>query len=226
MNEIKNIKVSDTNCFLIKAKKGYLLIDTGPPGKINKFIKLLHKKNIDIQEINYILLTHHHYDHIGLVYDILQRTEARLILHKNMIPFLEKGISKMEKSNKVFVNLINCLIFHFIPPEYPPVKVQEDRDYIIENDNFTLLKDLGIDGIILTTPGHTSDSIIALLSDGSAFVGDAISDFLEYENMSELIESWNKLIKYEAKILYPSHRKPFNIKDSNIITHCPDSHNK
>ena len=55
-----------------------------------------------------------------------------------------------------------------------------DRDIIIEGDNDEFLKGIGIDGVILHTPGHTRDSISVLLSDGSAFVGDAAMNFLRW----------------------------------------------
>ncbi|MHC4604958.1 MAG: MBL fold metallo-hydrolase, partial [Planctomycetota bacterium] len=83
-----------------------------------------------------------------------------------------------------------------------------------------LLKGIGIDGVILHTPGHTSDSISVLLSDGSAFVGDAAMNFLRgtgvghrpiyIEDINTVYESWRKLRERGARVIYPSHGRPFS----------------
>ena len=173
MSEIITIKVSFTNCFLVKAKKGYLMIDTSYPNKYASFLRKLQKRKIDLKEIKYLLLTHHHDDHAGFAAELVKDTGAKIIAQEQAIPYLEKGQSEEESKP------VNCCIrtllgaftlFHKFT--YPPVKVT-DRDLIIKKDNFKLLKEeVGIDGMILHTPGHTRDSISVVLADGKAFVGD------------------------------------------------------
>jgi len=95
-----------------------------------------------------------------------------------------------------------------------------DRDIIIEGDNDEFLKGIGIDGVILHTPGHTRDSISVLLSDGSAFVGDAAMNFLRWtgvghrpiyiEDIDIVYESWRKLRERGARVIYPSHGNCFS----------------
>ena len=54
------------------------------------------------------------------------------------------------------------------------------KDYIVEGDNYEVLKEIGIDRTIFYTPGHTDDSISVVLSYGRAFVGDAAMNFFEH----------------------------------------------
>lgn len=57
------IKIFPTNCFLLRTKNGYLLIDTSFPEKYGIFVEELEKRNIKLAEIKYLLLTHYHDDH-------------------------------------------------------------------------------------------------------------------------------------------------------------------
>jgi hydroxyacylglutathione hydrolase len=85
------------------------------------------------------------------------------------------------------------------------------------------LKDIGIDGKILYTPGHSRDSISVLLSNGSAFVGDVAMNFLRLtgighrpiciEDINTVYASWQRLIEQGAKAIYPSHGKPFSARE-------------
>jgi len=102
---------------------------------------------------------------------------------------------------------------------FPPLTLT-DRDIVIGGDNDSFLKEIGIDGVILHTPGHTRDSISVLLSDGSAFVGDAAMNFLRWtgvghrpiviEDINTVYESWRKLRERGARVIYPSHGRPFS----------------
>ncbi|MBM3405439.1 MAG: MBL fold metallo-hydrolase [Bacteroidetes bacterium] len=62
------ITYNSTNYFLIPCNDGFLLIDAGWHGKLEKFKRELDSFNIGINQIKYIFLTHHHYpSHGGLI---------------------------------------------------------------------------------------------------------------------------------------------------------------
>lgn len=65
MQDVNTFNLGNTNCYLIKYPDGYLLIDNSNTKYYQKFIEELEKRNIDVSEIKYLLLTHHHYDHAG-----------------------------------------------------------------------------------------------------------------------------------------------------------------
>jgi glyoxylase-like metal-dependent hydrolase (beta-lactamase superfamily II) len=103
---------------------------------------------------------------------------------------------------------------------YPGVEIK-NGDYVVAGDDFSLLKHLGIDGVILHTPGHTGDSISVVLSDGSAFVGDIAMNFMNLcytrhrpifvQNIEDVYRSWQKLVHHGAKVVYPAHGELFDI---------------
>jgi len=192
-------------------------------------VKKLKKIGIELSEIKYLLLTHYHDDHAGFGAQLIKETEARLIAHKNAVPLLEKGISinpfvdKKGRNLNFCVKMLNYFHSMFISRTftYPPIKIK-NTDIVIESDDDEVLKEIDIEGKILHTPGHTSDSISVLLSDGSAIVGDAAVNFLNIchikyrpiyaENYEDVFKSWDKLIRYGAKIIYPAHGNPFNVE--------------
>jgi glyoxylase-like metal-dependent hydrolase (beta-lactamase superfamily II) len=54
-----------SNCYLIKKGKKNIMIDTSSSGNKNAIINELKILGLDVSEIDIILLTHLHYDHVG-----------------------------------------------------------------------------------------------------------------------------------------------------------------
>ena len=223
INEVQSIKLSYTNCYFLKCKEGFLLIDTSYPKDYDKFEKKIEKIGINLSEIKYLFLTHHHDDHAGFATKLVQNTGAIIITHKNAIPYLKDGKSE-ENSQPInrrirFIFKIMNKFHEFI---YPPVILTEN-DIVITGDNHNLLKNLGIDGSILYTPGHTDDHLTIILANGNAFIGDIAMNFLKFagikrrpiylQDLSLVFDSWQKIIDHGAKMIYPAHGKPFKVND-------------
>jgi len=91
---------------------------------------------------------------------------------------------------------------------------------VVQGDEPDLLQEIGIDGVIFHTPGHSQDSISIVLADGSAFVGDAAMNFMRFfgtryrpiyaEDYGKVYESWRKLIEHGASVIYTAHGAPFS----------------
>jgi len=220
-HRIHSVKLGWTRCYLLNCTGGYLMIDTSYPGYYGQFEKKLAKKGITASDIKYLLLTHHHDDHAGFAAELVRRTGCWVIAHRNAVSALQQG--KSEENIKP-VNRRIQIVFSFymlVHKEFnfPPVRLAE-KDILIEGDDDSLLKSIGIDGVILHTPGHTRDSISVLLSDGSAFVGDAAMNFLRWtgvghrpiyiEDINTVYESWRKLQERGARVIYPAHGRPFS----------------
>jgi len=223
MAKIQCVKLGFTNCYVVKCKGGYLLVDTSYPGMYKSFVRHLKKMNIDVTDIRYLLLTHHHDDHAGFAAELVKNTDARILVHRNGLPFLEKGESENTSQGvNPCVNILFWLFAVLHKYTYPPLMPSRD-DHIIDGDDFELLKRIGIDGAILHTPGHTEDSISVLLPDGSAIVGDAAMDFMNIcrtrhrpivvQDIGGVYRSWEKLAEHGAKEIYPAHGKPFGIQE-------------
>jgi glyoxylase-like metal-dependent hydrolase (beta-lactamase superfamily II) len=218
---VHRVKLGWTHCYLLKCSGGYLLIDTGYPKYYARFEKKLANLGIRTSDIKYLLLTHHHDDHAGFAAELVRRTGCRVIAHRDAVSPLKQGKSEetIKPVNRRIEIVFRLYMLFHQEFDYPPVRLTE-RDIIIEGDNDDFLKGIGIDGAILHTPGHTRDSISVLLSDGRAFVGDAAMNFLRWtgvghrpiyiEDINTVYESWRKLRERGAKVIYPSHGRPFS----------------
>ena len=52
------------HCYLIQ-DKGIIMVDGGAPKKVKEFTKTIEKIGITTRDIQLIILTHGHWDHIG-----------------------------------------------------------------------------------------------------------------------------------------------------------------
>ena len=69
MNVIE-LHYSNTNTYLIKGGKGYLLFDTGWAGTFPDFCRSLGKSGVKLTDIAMILISHYHPDHMGIAQEI------------------------------------------------------------------------------------------------------------------------------------------------------------
>lgn len=229
------LNLPQTKCYLLKSKEGYLLIDTGYIHDLEIFNHELQKNSIDINEINYLFLTHHHDDHSGLTNYIVEKNiKTRVIMHKLAVEALLTGKNEsMIKSGSerggiptkriLLILIIRKLLKSNWTATFPSFKVR-DKDIIVYGDDNSLLRELGINGKILYTPGHSKDSISILTDDGNLFSGDAAMNMLLTQlggckfttisilDLEEYYESWSKIISSGAKNIFPSHGKPFPVE--------------
>ena len=226
INSLLSIHLGHTNCFLLKTIDGYLLIDTSFPQYYDDFKKIINENSINLMDIKYLFLTHHHDDHAGFAEQLKEDTNCTLIIHKDGIEPLTSG--KMTSKNiplnsgiKIIMSIFNTVKKRSF--SIRPVTIS-NTDIIIEQeiDSVTLPK-LGIDGIILHTIGHTQDSISIVCKNGNCFPGDICMNWFNVcgthyrpifiTDKTLVKNSWNILIKNGAKILYPSHGNPFKIEE-------------
>lgn len=210
------------NCYIIR-EKGTIMIDGGPPGKKDDFIRQLKNTPIKPQDIKLIAITHGHPDHIGSAKDIREFTGAKIAMHELDAPCLETGDWKTTHMTKAargnawgwfLANLghLGAPFVKNVPSTEVEVKIKDDG---------LPLKDYGISGQIVYTPGHTTGSISVLLDSGEAFVGDLAMNRLPMtrkpglpilaEDINRVKESWRRIIDLGATTVYPGHGKSFSI---------------
>jgi len=237
--ELINLKLSVTNCFLIKNKTKYILIDTGYEYDWELFCKRLNEVGVKVCEISHIILTHHHDDHCGLLKKLLEENnDIKVVMSYLAKDLLLKGendqshggglinkrikllMSLSLKRIKIMITL-KKFIYKKTNLKFPPYKVQE-KDIIITGETSFEDIGIGIGGTIIEAPGHTIDSISILFDDGDCIVGDAAANFLQFAgtkycviyvcDIDEYYKSWRKIISKNAKQIFPAHGKPFTVE--------------
>ena len=187
--KIISLTNNSTNCYLLPANDGWLLVDTGLPDTFSHLLQLLFKNSISIYEINYLLITHFHPDHAGLVQN-LRDLGTNLIVHEDQIPYMQKLNSFYKKNPRAnFRDIVSNNII--------TVSNSDSREY---------LQSIGISGDIITTPGHSDDSISLVIDDECAIVGDLPSYHLvEAYNDIVIDDSWEMLQAHNINTIYPGH---------------------
>lgn len=213
------ITYNSTNYYLEPCNNGFLLIDAGWSGKVEKFKNGLKMLGVKPDEIKYILLTHHHHDHVAIVQELKTITNAKLIVHKNQIPYLEKGVTNtvdIKQYNRV-LRLIDRFTKPFTKYNYHPITINNYDTIMSDDINDNILRNIGVEGKIVSIPGHSNDSVSILLDNGTAYVGDLAMNIksmkrmsgmplpIEAEDFEQVKFSIKNLIHLGANLFYPSH---------------------
>jgi glyoxylase-like metal-dependent hydrolase (beta-lactamase superfamily II) len=238
-SRIHTIPLGFDQTYIVK-DQGAILIDSGEPKKGKVFLNGLKKTSIKPEEIQLIVLTHGHWDHIGSAAEIKEITGAEIVMHKNEKHCLEESFKLMPPGVTIWGSILDKLVTWFIIPfKHPGVTIwgsildklvtwfiipfkhirATEVDIVLKDEEFSL-NDYGIKGKVIHTPGHSSGSVSILLDTGEAFVGDlAMNKFplrlrpglaIFAEDWPKLIESWQKLFDFGVKFVYPAHGDPFS----------------
>ncbi len=183
---IVNVGYYSANYYVLGERKPRLLIDVGWPGTLPILLANLKRKDISFQDIGYLLVTHYHPDHAGLAQELKDKG-VRLIV-------LETQVSAIP------------LLRRYIKPTYAYVDIRlDDNENVDIAESRKFLKSLGMEGAILSTPGHSDDSITLVLDSGEAFTGDSLMPASDDHALELIKRIWQKLRALRVKKLYPGH---------------------
>lgn len=89
---------------------------------------------------------------------------------------------------------------------YEPITT-EKAIVISSEESRDFLKSIGINGEIVVTASHSSDSISLILDDGECFVGDLepIEYLGGYEQNAALKSDWELIMRYTPKVINYAH---------------------
>ena len=195
-----------SNVFLLTNEEKNILIDTSPAYRWKKLEKNL--MAFGVQHIDYLVLTHTHFDHAANANRIKEKYGARVIVHKTEASFLEKGENILPRGT----NLLSQTIIRVMKNTFTRWFGYEPCTYDYVVDSVFDLKDFGFSACIIHTPGHTPGSISLIIDNEIALVGDTMfgifrnSVFPPFANdVEQLIASWGKLLKTGCSVFLPSH---------------------
>lgn len=190
---VSKLKYGNTNTFFIRGTSGNLLIDTDYAGTMPAFFREIKANNIKISDISYVLATHYHPDHIGLVSELM-RQGVKLLL-------IDTQCAHIHFSDKIFSRDKHLA--------YVPIDSNEATIISCE-DSRKFLRSMGIDGEIISTTSHSEDSISLILDNGVCLVGDLEPiDYLKaYDNNINLKTDWELIMNYHPQTIYYAHANP------------------
>ena len=73
------LRYGNTNTYCLSGENGSLLIDTDYAGTMPGFFKAIKSAGISVEDISYVIATHYHPDHMGIIGN-LQNFGIRLVI--------------------------------------------------------------------------------------------------------------------------------------------------
>lgn len=215
---IDRVRVGITNTYLIRGQ-GAVLIDPGEPGVSRKVLRKLDARTGGLPDIGLILTTHGHFDHVGCGEELRAELGAKLAIHRGDSGWLTEGTLAIPSGLTPWGRCLNAVARTVVPAFVRPKPIEPD--WILERDEISL-REYGIPGRIIHTPGHTAGSVTLLLTSGEAFVGDAAMNLFPFsvgpslpcigDDLDLVRRSWRRLIEMGARTIYPGHGRPFAIE--------------
>lgn len=204
--EIFLILSERSNVYFVRKESFSMLVDTGAFYERRKIVKKLEK--LGVNKIDYLLLTHTHFDHVQNAAFLKQKFQARIIVHTSEADFLTNGYSPLPQGTifptKLLINTLN--FFHFRARHQPcdaEIKITSERFYLPQWDS---------DTFILHTPGHTKGSVSFIIDKEIAIVGDSMMGTYHNsisvpfaDDTSQVAESWMKLLDTNCSLFLPGH---------------------
>ena len=174
------------NAFLIEGEDGLTLIDAGYPGKEAAVFGAIRALGRSPDQLEHLIFTHAHPDHIGSAAAIVRETGARTYMHPLDMPIAESGgpFRPMRAAPGLLRRVLCKLLYH---PEKRLEPVAIDRP-------LTAGEMLPIAGGIevIHTPGHCAGQVALLWHPGRMlFVGDVcmnimgLSDPVGFESLND-----------------------------------------
>lgn len=183
------LRYGNTNTFLIPATRGYLLVDTDYAGTLPAFYRCIKQNGVKVSDISYVLATHYHPDHMGLIPELMKQGVNLLLIDTQMDSvhfsdyiFARDGLP-FEPIDETKATVISCA---------------ESREF---------LTGIGISSEIISTPSHSPDSISLMLDSGDCFVGDLQPREYGDEENAALRADWDAVLRFQPRRILYAHAK-------------------
>ena len=195
-----------SNVFLINCGQVIIMVDSGAKMQWKRLDNTL--KQLQVSKVDYLILTHTHFDHAGNAVRLKELYNPRIMVHDLEKDYLLKGENvKMTGKNRFFalwVKMLSGLLknrMHYDPCTFD-IPLDSDHD----------MGETGLNIMVMHTPGHTRGSVSVIIDNEMALVGDCMFGIIVSsvyppfaENYDLLIKSWGRLLKTGCRTFLPSH---------------------
>lgn len=190
--QVTLLRYGRTNTYFVKGTRGGLLVDTDMADTLPAFYRALGDAGLRLTDISYVMATHYHPDHCGLI-GRLQEMGIPLLL-------FEEQTEEAGFSDAVYARMPHT--------DYRPVRPESAR-ILPCGGSREALAELGISGEVLPVPSHSPGSVCLLLDSGICLAGDL--EPMEYrdaygeEEGALLRADWEKILSRGAKRICYAH---------------------
>ena len=186
MGSFIKLRYGNTNTYYING----LLLDTDMPGTLPSFFREIKKCGVALSDIRFVMATHYHPDHMGLMGELAELGVRPVIF--------ENQWESVHYSDPIFARQRGLSYKPLEEGSALKLGLDVGRDF---------LRGLGIQGEIVPTLSHSPDGIALILDDGHCFVGDLepMSFIPAYENNERLAKDWELILSLGAREAHFGH---------------------
>lgn len=212
---IERVELGIVNAYLMINKDGAVLIDTGMRDCRRKIEDILGRYNMDLSDIQLIILTHSHLDHLGGLNDIRQASKAPVMMSRIEYDAYKQGvddITYITSLGKLIKGLVGKAfrIKGVSPIEGPELLIDQSYDLAV----------FGFRAKVLLTPGHTKGSLSVLTAQGEALIGDLLMEMYPWQgpgkpiiasDLNRVKKSVTQLMTLGTKKFYLAHGSEYTL---------------
>jgi hydroxyacylglutathione hydrolase len=204
--EIFQVLSRRSNSYLICSSVGNILVDTGRESAFSRLQKNIGFLNLKLENIDFLILTHTHYDHCQNAFAIKQMANCRILMSEKDVEFSEHGFTPLPKGTFEITRIISKFVSRIGKRRfgYKPFVA----DVLVSDElNLATLKIT-----LISTNGHSKGSISVIVDNEIAIVGDTMlgvfkkSIFPPFaDNKIDMIKSWARLLETSCQTFLPGH---------------------
>ncbi len=212
------------NAYLVVGES-VALVDTLAPKGYARLEKTLADTGLKVSDVEIILITHHHFDHVGNLARLKEESRATVIAGEQDAPFIDgtsaaPPISDLNRVGRMLGRLPESWLRGY--QRFRPVPV--DRTV----NGGDVIEELGLE--VLALPGHTPGGVGFLDREGRrAFVGDLVSNYFGRAglpvlsascSLEDIFASQQMLAGLAIETAYPGHGRIIESGASQAIAGC------
>ena len=214
--QIHRVRLGMNNGYLLMGEQ-VVMVDAGASGETEDFMRGIADVDVHPDEIKLVVITHGHADHIVMAQSIKRITNAQIAIHQAEREWLESGRPPLPPGVTTWGRIMIALSKWTGLPRWhiPPTSA----DILLDDEGMSL-REYGVPGKVIHTPGHSPGSVSVLLDSGKVFVGDMAMSAkwlrltpglpIFAESVEQVRESWTRLLRAGARTVYPGHGEPFS----------------
>lgn len=200
------------NAYFIKCNNTNILIDTGRKSKRNRLLKNLAQLIPNNGLLDYLILTHSHYDHCENAAHLKKVwPNCKVVLNTEEQDFMQSGQTPLPRGTNAYTYWLTKLGNRYASKWYIYDKLAPDITY---NAEYIIPRTAEMIKVI-TTPGHSIGSSSIIINNNIAIIGDSMfgarkSIYPHFaDNETQLLGSWEKLLKETScHVFLPGHGRP------------------
>jgi len=178
----------ETNCYMVYDENTGEAACIDPGGNFDMISAFIDQNKLNVKNI---FLTHGHFDHILVAARLQEKTNARVVIHREDCEMLSKSASNFYLS--------------ISDEPFRPCRA----DILLKGGERTMVSE--VEAFFLHTPGHTRGSV-CIIMDNAIFTGDTLfkndCGRTDLEGGSEVEMKYSLRALYDLEddyILYPGH---------------------